>query len=442
MFKSFVEKESFILDSNLFKIFLVWLKSFNKIKNGVASAKTYYNRALFYSWVGKSHKACLEALKALKKDNKNPYVWWLYGLLRKDDGLIIEKIEKYFLKSLKYGGDNFHLALYELISCEALLGNSVLRNKYEKKFLDIGIEDSAYLLKKYYIYLGHYRWKEAFPCLINSIKRYFRKGNIYRADFISYIVCFSNVIEEFFIKIFFPSVQICAEANFMFEVGNEIEANRLYLKAADKIKNIKEKEVVYENLLSHYYEQYEYKKCIDIANRILIKYKYPKAYEYKAWAYREMGNFEQARKVLKIAYNAKIDIDMQDSDYYNGMALTYFKEGDYSKAVNWLNKQIMESPSSHPFLYKAFCLEEMNELDDAIKAYNKSLEYEPEDLAYYRAANLYYVKNDYQKALKFINQSLMLNKDSYNYSLKGDILTAMKRIKEARFCYKLADNLE
>ena len=87
-------------------------------------------------------------------------------------------------------------------------------------------------------------------------------------------------------------------------------------------------------------------------------------------------------------------------------------------------------------------MEELNEFDDAIKAYNKSLEYKADDLAYYRVANLYYVQSDYENALKSINQGLLLNKDSYNYNLKGDILTAMKRIKEARFCYKLAEGLD
>ena len=172
----------------------------------------------------------------------------------------------------------------------------------------------------------------------------------------------------------------------------------------------------------------------------MIKDKYWKVYEYKKLSYLALGQEDKVIEVIKSMQKNNIQTK-EEEDYNIQLGKIYFKRENYSKALNYFNKQIISSPSSHPFLYKGMCLERLSDYENAIKAYNTSLDYEKSDLAYYRVANLYYQEKDYQKALENINNGLLLNKDSYNYNLKGDILTAMLRIKEARICYKKAENL-
>ena len=135
----------------------------------------------------------------------------------------------------------------------------------------------------------------------------------------------------------------------------------------------------------------------------------------------------------KINYSIWCDFDI---------GVTYYRMKDYDNALKYFNRHIISNQDPKALLYKGVCLEETDCYEDALKAYQQSLEYKPDDCCYYRIANLYYRMNDYEEALENINRSLMLRKDSYNYNLKGDILTSLKRIKEARACYKKAEGLE
>lgn len=426
---------------NFFNFLWVLIKHYREVKEGKAEANTYLKLSLLTSMLFLKRTSFKYALKALRMDKTDPMIWYVCGLACKDyKGL---PAKKYFLKSLELGGENFYYGLYELIIIAAEEGNSPVRDKYEKSFKNLEIEKSSgYLLRRAFVYLGHAQLKEAFSDFYEALKyRIFERG-LFVPDLLSFATFLCGIFAILCFKTFHPDCILCMEAMFNLDAGREEDGIQMMLEAAEICKNKTDKEsYYYKTLLDYFYDKDEYKKCIDAANRILIKYRYADAYGYKAHSYRELGEFEKSREAFHLARKAGTQ-EFNESTYYNSLALTYFCEGKYDKAINWLNKLIISSPSSHPFLYKGFCLEELNEFDDAIKAYNKSLEYKADDLAYYRVANLYYVQSDYENALKSINQGLLLNKDSYNYNLKGDILTAMKRIKEARFCYKLAEGLD
>lgn len=427
---------------NFFNFIWVLIKLNREISAGEADANTYLKLSLLTSMLFLKGKSFKYALKALRMDKTDPMIWYACGAAcreYKDSSL---PAKKYFLKSFELGGENFYYGLYELIFIAADEGDSLARDKYEKSFMKIKTEKSSgYLLRRAFIYQGHAQLKEAFSDFYEALKcRIFERG-LFVPDLPSFVTFLFHIFVTWLFKTIHPDWRLCTEALFNLDAGREEDGIQMLLEAAEICKNKAEKEGYYKTLLDYFNDKEEYKKCIDAANRILIKYRYVDAYGYKAYSYRELGEFEKSREALHLARKAGTQ-ELTESTYYNSLALTYFCEGKYDKAINWLNKQIISSPSAHPFLYKGFCLEELNEFDDAIKAYNKSLEYKADDLAYYRVANLYYIKSDYENALKSINQGLLLNKDSYNYNLKGDILTAMRRIKEARFCYKLAEGLD
>ena len=142
---------------------------------------------------------------------------------------------------------------------------------------------------------------------------------------------------------------------------------------------------------------------------------------------------KMVKENYKINYSLWGDFDI---------GVVYYRMKDYDNALKYFNKRIMSNQDPEALGYKGICLEESYCYEEAIKAYQRSLEYKQDDRWYYRIANLYYRMNDYEEALENINRSLMLCKDSYNYNLKGDILTSLKRIKEARACYKKAEGLE
>lgn len=413
-----------------------------EIQSGKATAMTYLCISLIYSMYGLNKESCFYALKSIRLDRKNAYAWYAAGSRRRELGMDFSKCKKYFLKSLELNGEKPYIPLYELVVCEANEANYPERAKYEKMFLEIDSKDSGYFLRRAYINDAQGRIKEAFKDFFRAVRQRIFNHNETDPGVDSFFPAFCTFVYSGITKIMNPGVAEAYEANFLLNLGHEREGIDLMFEAVRKTKKQSEKETCYKNLLDFFYDREEYKKCIDVANRILIREKFVEAYGYKAFSYRELGEFEKAREALHLARKYGSEEELENSSYYNSLALTYFCEGDYGKAINWLNKQIITEPSAHPFLYKGFCLEELDELDGAIKAYNKANEYQPDDLAYYRVANLYYIKSDFENALKSINQSLMLKKDSYNYSLKGDILTAMKRIKEARMCYKIAEGLE
>lgn len=428
-------------DINVFNSLFYLLKFHYEIKSGKATAMTYLCLSLVYSTYSMNKLAFKYALKSIRIDNLNSYAWYAAGIVRQKYSKDYSKSKKYFLKAFELGGDDCYWVVYELIICAAREFNYLMRGKYEKMFLDINSTDSGYFLRRAYIYEGHCRLKETFADFFRAVKACIFNPNETDQGLESLIPALYTFLRSVFHKITVPGMAESWEAVFLLETGREKEGVELMLEAASKAKKQSDREACYKSLLDYFFDKEEYKKCIDAANRILIKYRYADAYGYKAHSYRELGEFEKSREALHLARKAGTQ-ELNESTYYNSLALTYFCEGKYDKAINWLNKLIISSPSSHPFLYKGFCLEELNEFDDAIKAYNKSLEYKADHLAYYRVANLYYVQSDYENALKLINQGLLLNKNASNYNLKGDILTAMKRIKEARFCYKLAEGLD
>lgn len=409
-----------------------WFKLQRQIKSNEATSQTYTSLAEICLNYSLYRLSFYYALKAIRLDKSNPEAHYLAGFskscLKKNSSFA----EKYFIKAINLGMKEKCIPL-ALLALKAIQEDDFEKAfDYKKQVLAINEENSIFYFMCAYVYIQSYAIKTALGYFFKALKYSIAERKFPLLDIFS-IMCF--LIESFMVNYYYKNY--CRAYYLLYSGESKDEGEKLFLEIAEKHK--KYKESCYDSLLGYYYERDDYKKCIDTANKILIKDKHWKVYEYKKLSYMALGQEDKVIEIIKTMQ--KNNIQSEDDDYNAQIGKIYFEKENYSKALNYFNKQIISSPSSHPFIYKGMCLEGLSDYENAIKAYNSSLDYEKTDLAYYRVAKLYYQERDYQKALDSINSGLLLNKDAYNYNLKGDILTAMLRIKEARLCYKKAEML-
>ena len=409
----------------------MWFKLQRVIKSGKATSMTYNNLAEICQWYGFYKKARKYVLKALRMNKNNALAYITLGNLKDFDAG-----KKYFLKALKIGSRYDYQALAYLAVYER--DNYKEAVVYYKRFFECQSDDAGYvywraLLNVAFLDIG--AAVKDLPLLFKKIINERLYIPISSMGCLLFAILWSGALELCFRENF-----IVARATMLLNSDREKEAVDMIFDAASKGKNKKHIENGYYYLLNFYFDRKEYKKCIDIANKILIKEKFEGAFRYKIRSYVELEEYDKAIELMKtIKENYKINYSLW-GDFDIGVV--YYRMKDYDNALKYFNKRIMSNQDPEALGYKGICLEETDCYEEAIKAYQRSLEYKQDDRWYYRIANLYYRMNDYEEALENINRSLVLCKDSYNYNLKGDILTSLKRIKEARICYKKAEGLE
>ena len=411
----------------------MWFKLQRVIKSGKATSMTYTNLAEIFMSYGFYKKARKYVLKALRMNKNNALAYITLGSLKDFDAG-----KKYFLKALEIGSRWDYQALGYLARCENLRDNYKEAVVYYERFLECQRDDAGYVYWRALLNVCFFNLGAAakdLPLLFKKIineRLYIPISTI--GQLLSEIICIGAL------GLCFHNNLIVARAIILLNADREKEAVDMIFNAASKGKNKKTIENCYYLLLDFFFDRKEYKKCIDIANRILIKEKFEGAFIYKIRSYVELEEYDKAIELMKtIKENYKINYSLW-GDFDIGVV--YYRMKDYDNALKYFNKRIMSNQDPEALGYKGICLEETACYEDALKAYQRSLEYKQDDRWYYRIANLYYRMNDYEEALENINRSLMLRKDSYNYNLKGDILTSLKRIKEARICYKKAEGLE
>ena len=409
----------------------MWFKLQRVIKSGKATSMTYNNLAEICQWYGFYKKARKYVLKALRMNKNNALAYITLGNLKDFDAG-----KKYFLKALKIGSRYDYQALAYLAVYER--DNYKESVVYYKRFFECQSDDAGYvywraLLNVYFFNIG--AAVKDLPLLFKKIINERLYIPISSMGVLLFAILWSGALE-----LCFRENIAAARAIILLNAGREKEAVDMIFNVISKSKNKKTIENCYYLLLDFFFDRKEYKKCIDVVNRILIKEKFEGAFRYKIRSYVELEEYDKAielMKTIKENYNINYSI-WCDFD----IGVTYYRMKDYDNALKYFNRHIISNQDPKALLYKGVCLEETDCYEDALKAYQQSLEYKPDDCCYYRIANLYYRMNDYEEALENINRSLMLRKDSYNYNLKGDILTSLKRIKEARACYKKAEGLE
>jgi tetratricopeptide (TPR) repeat protein len=98
--------------------------------------------------------------------------------------------------------------------------------------------------------------------------------------------------------------------------------------------------------------------------------------------YKNQGNtyFQNKRYATSIdLYNAAIEIN-PSAVYYSNLAAAYFNAKDYPSCLNACQKGIELDPNfSKTYFRLGRCQKELNQYEEALRSYNKSLELDPKD---------------------------------------------------------------
>ena len=106
------------------------------------------------------------------------------------------------------------------------------------------------------------------------------------------------------------------------------------------------------------------------------------------------------------AYSKALALDPNYGSALNGLGYTYADMGNYEKAIEYFEKYASVSPGdANPLDSLAEIYFQIGQLDNSIKKYQEAVEAKPDFFeAYWRVAYVYALKEEYQKALDWIEQ--------------------------------------
>jgi tetratricopeptide (TPR) repeat protein/tRNA A-37 threonylcarbamoyl transferase component Bud32 len=179
-------------------------------------------------------------------------------------------------------------------------------------------------------------------------------------------------------------------------------------EAYEKAKNYSEKATEKERLFieARYASTIErnQEKRFRILNEMAQKYPEEKRLHY------ELGLYYQGRFLFNEAieeYNRGLKLDPNYGSIINQLAYTYADMGIYDKAIDYFQKYASLSPGdANPIDSMAELYLKMGRLDEAIAKYKEALDVKPDFGAEWKIAYIYALKEDYQEAMKWIDQFL------------------------------------
>lgn len=199
---------------------------------------------------------------------------------------------------------------------------------------------------------------------------------------------------------------------------------------------------LYHGITDLYYMSGEYKKAIKYANKIiLLEPQHYNGYYAKGTILYELLEYKHALKLLEKAE----ELGCKYTEIYSKIAYIHSFNEDYKKSFEYINKSILlDSNNAYAYYLKGWILFNMENYEKAKKNFLIAEEkrFNGSDL-YQCLGYLFYISNENENALEYINKSLILNKnDSYSYDLKGSILLNLGRAEEANKCFKKSMELE
>lgn len=210
--------------------------------------------------------------------------------------------------------------------------------------------------------------------------------------------------------------------------------------------------VVYDELSDHKIAINNYFKALDIYNKINNRDYASDAYFNIASAYSEMGYHDQTIKYAKKAWeiDRKISFEVQ-SHVINLIGITHAEKGDYEKAINFYQKILdhKNQVSNHTYGVTLGNLGisyfKLGWHDEAIKAFRESMKVRKEVgqkkgliYGYMNLAEVYNQKENYSKALTFIDSSYSLAREAGFKGDVKDILRIKSEILAGKGIYKKA----
>ena len=415
-----------------------------KIKDGHSTAQDYAFIANAYNIRGESKKAFRYAMRSIQKDRRYAYAYFIAGQILFDRNKY-KKAEKYISRALKLAGNDYYLALFYRAELYIYDDENFIK-AYEtgKSYFDIKCDyPDYYLLRAILKMQFSLDFKEVFADIWLAFKSFIKYKQplcILEGIYVLGCVFFARLIMIIVNK----KEMLTNRANALAVMGRDSEILELYKSLSAK-KKFKEKEELSKELLNVYFNNENYKKCIALANKFLVEYKSAYVYMYKARSYDCLGKYDKAIENLDKAY--EYDDEYKEHKYYFWKAKFNFHADKYKDAIKYINKQILydESPDPENYMFKGVSNFAIDDIDASLESFLDAFRVDKgdfrDDICWW-LARLYHIKNENNKALIYVDIALMENKDYYNYAIKGDILTSLKRIKEANECYKKASMLE
>lgn len=150
---------------------------------------------------------------------------------------------------------------------------------------------------------------------------------------------------------------------------------------------------------------------------------------------QKIGGIQEALKFCDIGIEANLDNQKCASNYYLGKGYCLQVNQDYNAALINYSKAISLNEND-PFFYLLrgeLQLEYLNNIDQAIKDFKKSINLKPNiDDALYDLAYAYAKKENYTKSREYIEQTLKINsKHSLAINLLGEILRTENKLDES-----------
>lgn len=133
-------------------------------------------------------------------------------------------------------------------------------------------------------------------------------------------------------------------------------------------------------------------------------------------------------------YKRSLKFDKNDDDILLSLSYCYSKIGENELAEKYADKAIaLNSGSSYMYFRKGKILLDTGRYDEAIDAFSKGLEIEPDDADFYQWISFAYSKKEqHEKSLEFANRAIILDKENaYSYFRKAWALQELGKYNSA-----------
>ena len=187
------------------------------------------------------------------------------------------------------------------------------------------------------------------------------------------------------------------------KLGDTKATTEILIKAKALAEKINEKDKL--NIYALYAQVIEndVEKRIRILEELATKYPREKRIHYNLGIhYWNKKEFSAAID----AYSKALALDPNYGSALNGLGYTYADMGNYEKAIEYFEKYASVSPGdANPLDSLAEIYFQIGQLDNSIKKYQEAVEAKPDFFeAYWRVAYVYALKEEYQKAMDWIEQ--------------------------------------
>jgi len=185
-------------------------------------------------------------------------------------------------------------------------------------------------------------------------------------------------------------------------------------------------------------------KALEILSRLeIIEPSNIDIYYTKGNIYSQLRQYNKALETFKKA--AEYAEDDRIDDVYLNIAFEYTNLKNYSEAIIYLKKALLENPENESALFElAFCYEITENTDESIKYYSEFIDKYPYSAAAWFNLGVSYSKMGmYEKAIDAYDYSIAIDENfSSAYFNKANALAELGQYKEAIITYKEVFNYE